>query len=158
MPTSKWVANWWSSSQQRVVMNEALSDWVPLNTGAPEDRFPGPELLTVYTNNWWFVTRSDHKTMIGNIIIFHQDIQSLRRMRVKFLGWSHSWEFQITLVMKDGIALISRSPSNIIKLIPITSLRKSLNGILNWDVNGGFDYQMRTAMFWVLGILVSKSC
>ena len=44
----KWIGNWLSDREQRVVINGSISDWVPVLSGVPQDSVLGSILFVLY--------------------------------------------------------------------------------------------------------------
>ncbi len=46
-----WIENWLSNRKQRVVIDAAVSDWIPVTSGVPQGSVFGPVLFIIHINN-----------------------------------------------------------------------------------------------------------
>ena len=48
---SKWIKYWLTDRKQRVIVNNATSDWLPVISGVIHESVMGPCLFVTYTND-----------------------------------------------------------------------------------------------------------
>ena len=93
----KWIENWLSNRQQRVVINGYASGWAPVTSGVPQGSVLGPILFIIYINDIDvglnnFISKFADDTKIGNSIITDRDRMSLQDDLRKISEWSERWE------------------------------------------------------------------
>ena len=107
----KWFTSYLANRNQRVTLEGALSNWLPVTSGVPQGSILGPLLFLVYTNNLPDYVRDGSKLAlfadysklcrsldcVGLTTLLQQDLDGLHR-------WSVDWH------MEYNVKKMQRSP------------------------------------------------
>ena len=89
----RWIENWLSGRQQRVILNGQYSDWKWVLSGVPQGSVLGPLLFVLYINNIdehiaSKILKFADDTKIYLIVQFPNDIETLQSEIGKLVQWS----------------------------------------------------------------------
>ncbi len=135
----KWIENWLSNRNQRMVINGSTSDWAPITSGVPQDSVLGPVLFIIYINNIdIFTAKFADDTKIGNSVISDRDRQSPQEDLFKISAWSDRLKCLSTLTKRHILQVGTRNKKyedemGTVKLESVHCV-KDLGVTITWNV------------------------
>ena len=99
---SRWIKCWLTDRKQRVIVNNATSDWLPVLSGVPQGSVLGPCLFVIYINDI-------DDTVSSKILKFADDtkitasISSVEEQHIlqtdltRLMEWSEEWQMKFNV-------------------------------------------------------------
>jgi ribonucleases P/MRP protein subunit RPP40 len=93
---AKWIADWLSEREQRVMLNQSVSDWSKVLSGVPQGSVLGPLLFVIYINDIDTATvnkllKFADDTKILSVVSSADQVRQLRLDLVNLFKWSQDW-------------------------------------------------------------------
>ena len=98
----EWLKAFLTDRRQRVTVNGAKSDWVPVTSGVPQGTVLGPLLFLVYINDLPDIVSSPVKMFADDMKLYRSvcqtpDTQALQRDLDLLFEWSELWQLPFNL-------------------------------------------------------------
>ena len=92
----KWINNWLSNRQQRVVLNDTVSDWSNVLSGVPQGSVLGPLLFIIYINDIDDavinkLSKFADDTKVYGVVSTQEQIKQMRQDLENLYNWSQDW-------------------------------------------------------------------
>ena len=96
-PILGWIRNFLIGRSQRVVIDSAKSEWVPVTSGIPQGSVLGPVLFIIYVNDLSDITHSsiqmfEDDTKVFNKITCSSDFKEIQRDIDSLVECSVAWQ------------------------------------------------------------------
>ena len=114
----KWIENWLTNRQQRVVLNGSYSEWSKVESGVPQGSVLGPLAFVIFINDLddcikqlTIVNKFADDTKLGHRIESDQDRETLQRCIDNLLIWAEDWCMEFN-VKKCKVMHVGRNNPN----------------------------------------------
>ena len=97
-----WLKDWLSGRKQKVVVNGASSNWLPVESGVPQGTVLGGPLFTVYAKDiealiLLFIRKFADDTKAAGIVDNEEDARKFQENIDKFEHWAEVWAMEFNL-------------------------------------------------------------
>jgi hypothetical protein len=139
----RWIENWLSNRQQRVVLNGSLSEWKEVTSGVPQGSVLGPVLFLLYINDLDDSITSKLLKFADDAKLFRnvnnaQEVDKLREDLHRLCEWSSEWlmlfNYDKCKVMHFGYKNLAEDYSMDGKILQVTESERDLGVIIQKDL------------------------
>jgi len=100
----RWINNWLTGRQQRVVLNGRGSDWTEVRSGVPQGSVLGPILFLIYINDLDEVVRMVNvikkfadDTKLGQTVETLEQRRLLQEALDNLVSWAEKWDMKFNI-------------------------------------------------------------
>ena len=113
-----WITEWLTKRQQRVVLDNKASDYLPVKSGIPQGTVLGPLMFLLYINDIDQNISSTIRLFADDCIMYRtvttrEEASSLQYDLDKIYDWCITWQMQLN-IDKYAILRCTRSPSPVL--------------------------------------------
>ena len=113
-----WITKWMTKRQQRVILDNKVSDFLPVKSGIPQGTILGPLMFLLYINNIDQNISSTIRLFADDCIMYRivntsEEACNLQHDLNKIMNWCKTWQMQLNL-NKCAILRCTRSSSPIL--------------------------------------------
>ena len=113
-----WITEWLTKRQQRVVLDNKASDYLPVKSGIPQGTVLGPLMFLLYINDIDQNISSTIRLFTDDCIMYRtvttrEEASSLQYDLDKIYDWCTTWQMQLN-IDKCAILRCTRSPSPVL--------------------------------------------
>jgi hypothetical protein len=138
-----WIQNWLDNREQRVVLNQSVSEWTKVLSGVPQGSVLGPLLFIVYINDidksvLSKLSKFADDTKVFSTVSTKAEIEKLRLDLRNLFKWSEDWQMLFNVekckIMHFGKNNVKADYSMNGKILEVVNEERDLGVIVQDDL------------------------